>query len=81
MPDAPDADGWGLRPRRTGDGAELTRVHRDGAVRIDRHGSAVPLSVIAAGPLSAPNLGTSRLFAGSTAPASPQAGDVWVSYG
>jgi hypothetical protein len=115
VPDTPDTEGRVLRLRRTGDAVELTRVHSDGAVRIDAQGSAVPLSigtggrtggqsvvtvtaqqaagassvfevradgaVIAAGPLSAPNLGTSRLFAGPTAPANPQPGDVWVSYG
>ena len=38
-------------------------------------------SVIAAGPLSAPNLGTARVFAGPTPPVNPRPGDVWVSYG
>jgi hypothetical protein len=115
VPAEPDLDGRVLRLRRDGDAAELTRVGNDGSVRIDAHGSAVPLSIgtggrtgsesvvtvtgqgasspglvvnvradgslITAGPVSAPNIGTARLFAGPTAPADPQAGDVWVAYG
>ncbi|MGW9170161.1 hypothetical protein [Streptomyces decoyicus] len=38
-------------------------------------------SVVAAGAVSASNLGAARVYSGPTAPASPKAGDVWVQYG
>ncbi|MER6912230.1 hypothetical protein ABT354_11200 [Streptomyces sp. NPDC000594] len=37
--------------------------------------------VEAAGAISAPNVGSARVFSGPTAPANPQVGDVWVQYG
>lgn len=38
-------------------------------------------SVVAAGPVTAPNVGGARVFSGPTPPASPRVGDVWVQYG
>lgn len=43
----------------------VVRVYPNGAVE-------------AVGPVSAPNVGTSRLFSGPTPPANPRTGDVWV---
>ncbi|MFE5542768.1 hypothetical protein ACFQ71_03000 [Streptomyces sp. NPDC056534] len=37
--------------------------------------------VEASGNVTAPNVGSARLFSGPTAPASPKAGDCWVQYG
>ncbi|MBD0739832.1 hypothetical protein BGM09_10385 [Streptomyces sp. CBMA29] len=38
-------------------------------------------SVTASGPVNASNIGGARVFSGPNAPASPQAGDVWIQYG
>ncbi|MFH8346793.1 hypothetical protein [Streptomyces sp. NPDC018045] len=53
---------------RAGSDPVVFRVRADGCVE-------------AAGSVSAPNVGTARLFSGPTAPANPQVGDVWVQYG
>ncbi|MFD5050427.1 hypothetical protein [Streptomyces tendae] len=53
---------------RAGTEPSVFRIRADGRVE-------------AAGAISAPNLGTARLFSGPTAPTNPQVGDVWVAYG
>ncbi|MGK5496398.1 hypothetical protein [Streptomyces sp. URMC 125] len=37
-------------------------------------------SVVAAGPVSAANVGNARVFSGPNPPAAPQPGDVWIQY-
>ncbi|MES9589957.1 hypothetical protein ABWK57_14010 [Streptomyces sp. NPDC094045] len=53
---------------RAGSEPVVFRVRTDGRVE-------------ASGPVTAPNIGTARVFSGPTAPAKPQVGDVWVQYG
>ncbi|MFD8088977.1 hypothetical protein [Streptomyces malaysiensis] len=38
-------------------------------------------AITSAGNVNAPNIGSARVFSGPNAPASPQAGDVWIKYG
>ncbi|QUI30689.1 hypothetical protein H9W91_07320 [Streptomyces alfalfae] len=64
------ADGSALAVSRGRAGTDpvVFRVRSDGRVE-------------AAGDISASNIGNARIYSGPSAPASPQAGDVWVKYG
>ncbi|MEU2513787.1 hypothetical protein [Streptomyces syringium] len=53
---------------RAGTDPAVFRVRADGRVE-------------ASGNISAPNIGTARVFSGPSAPTNPRVGDVWVAYG